>query len=276
MAGQQYKLVKGEDGRDYVELPGGVQFPADDLKERQPSTGGTIASQAYKLLNPEVLGGAAALLGPETGGMSLAIPPLVGAATSVGRDLWAGERDPKTIASDALLHAGTNLGAGLAGRAVTSAMKMGSGALDAASMLPKVGIAAKLAKILGYGGEAAAPAAAATDSFLTSTLPSGAKVFSSQGLKELVQKSIDLENTPGTPPATLQAIDQLIQRVRTHIDPRNAPGGDLLGRVGMPTVTAAQQKAAELAARAGKMGRTTTNALRAMLGLGSTTYEESR
>lgn len=199
----QYKLVKGQDGRDYVELPGGIQFPADDLKERQPTFGSKIAEGAYKVLTPEVLGTAAAFLGPETGGASLVIPPLVGGATSIGRDLLAGERDPKTIASDALMHSGLNLVPGLIGRGARLAMGGRMGAA-LASMSEGGGWTGNIAKGLrAFLGPEASPAVQAAAAGGATRAPVGVQIALLQ------QKLANPMLNPTAKAAALQAIRRL-------------------------------------------------------------------
>lgn len=172
--GQQ--TVKGEDGRDYVELPGGVRFPADELKEPAMQPGeqfgrgvgraGVAQAMFEKVATPEVLGGVASMLGPETGGLSLAIPPLVGAGTSLVRDYMRGEKNPATYAGNAGIHAFTNFAPSIVkglwpsnmGSALTRAVD--AAATDSGSWVSTAAKGLKAA-LSGSAADVADPAAAA-------------------------------------------------------------------------------------------------------------------
>lgn len=270
------KIVKGADGKDYIVLPGGAQFPADELKEPQLSTGGKIASQAYKLLTPEVLSGAAALLGPETGGLSMAIPSAVGAGSSLVRDYMSGQHDFKTMASDALLHGTLGMAPGAVGGLVKGGMAMGragGAALDAAGALPKVGRFAKALSALTSGGTTVAPTVTGPAADLVgATLPFGEKVLSPEGLKYMIDESGKLAlkgKAFGDP--QYDKLQQLISIVRDHLD-QGPSGVSLAQKAYIPIQTAAQQAVAKGA----KYGKNIANTLRGLLGAGSVAVEEGK
>lgn len=280
-----------ENGRRIQRVAGGADLdlgPAD----AQPGAAGTNAPMGRgfpshipsMLLNPELYSSAASMLAPETGGASMAIPAAVGAGTSIARDLTSGERDPLTIGGDALLHGAAGMIPG-AGGALTrrlallkSGVQTASPIVDAASSLPgSVGLAGKIAKLLGIGGEATAPRAVDLMAQHMAplgdmTLAGGTKVLSSDGLKQLVAKSIELENTPGSAsPATRQALDDLIAQVRSHIHPANLSAPGLLESVGLPSTSAMATKAAAAKAAAEQTAGNLALKVRLALGLGNTT-----
>lgn len=271
-----------ENGRKIQRVAGGQDLdlgPAD----AQPSATESGARTAAKyLLNPEVYSTAAAMMAPETGGASLLIPAAIGGGVSIARDLSQGERDPMTIGGDALLHAGVGAIPGIGGTIARRISLARSGAqvaspmLDAASdLLPgKAGLAAKIGKILGIGATDAAPALApaAANPLADMTLAGGTKVLSSDGLKALVQKSVELENTPGAAsPATRKALDDLIAQVRSHIHPDNVGAPGLLESVGLPSGSAMAAKAAAAKAAAETSAGNLLWKVRLALGLGDTT-----
>ncbi len=230
---------------------------------------------AKRVLTPEVLGGVSALAAPETGGLSLAIPPVVGAATSAIRDLTGmnGEQSPTDMAGRALLHGGVNALPGIVGglsRARGAAGPMAdavTGAIASGGGVP--GRAMGALRGVFSGGSAAAPTAAGgLGDLATATLPGGIKLVSPDGLTALVQKSVDLTNAAGAgrpaEAATIQALDALIAQVRGAL--RAAPTGSaLLSKVGLPSTSA-------VATRAGRI----TNTLRGLLGAGSVAREGSQ
>lgn len=250
----------GPDGREWVELPGGVTFPTDELKEAPASSG-----VMHYLLDPELVAGAASFV-PGVGTLAAGG---IGAGMSVARDLAEGQTDPWAIAGRAAMHGGVNMIPGGVGAIVSKGMRAVPLAETGANILThgaaRGSIISLLRSVLGKGAtEAAEAATGPTAEMLSMTLGSGKKVFSSEGMKELVQRSIDLENQ-GAPRATVQALDKLIQQVRDHL--ANPSIAQTINRAGMQATTAAERAAAAAATRGGRV----SNLLRLMLA-GSSEY----
>lgn len=141
------KTERSDDGKMYMVFPDGKRVELEDAPAEPPSMMGQLGRL---LSNPEVTGGAAGIL-RKGGPYGWAVPPVVGAATSVGRDLYDGERNPATIGANALKHGALNALPGLAGGLVGAA-KTGSivapsitGAIDAGA---NAGAATRLGPLL--------------------------------------------------------------------------------------------------------------------------------
>lgn len=285
-----------ENGRRVLKVPGGQGIdlgPADQapaskqLATREELNDPSLLARMGKGLvndpmsrrltraasNPETVAGAAGvLLAPETGGLSMAIPAAVGAATAGAQDYFLeGQRDPLTIGGDMLLHGGINAIPGAVGNITHSILSRApSAVMELGNAMPgKIGVVSRVLSALRGVPQvtsAGPQVASAAGELADMTLPSGAKVLSSQGLRELVQHSIDLENK-GAPKAQVQAVDALIQKVRSAIAPGNQAPAQLLQQTGLPTgsITLNAQQAAA-AAKAAQATRTATRVKRALYG----------
>lgn len=275
-----------ENGRRVLKVPGGADFDlgaASDppLNPRLAAANDPMAKIGRGLVqdplsrkltravaSPEGMATVSSLLAPE----SLLIPPLVAAGTSVARDIGLGNRDPESIAGGALMHGAVNAIPPVAGKAVKFFRSASPAAAEVASstMLggPKGGALAYIKNLLTGGTEATAPsaraAATAGGGLADMTLPSGQRVMSSQGLKELVQHSIDLENS-GAPKAQVAAVDQLIEQVRRGIQPGAQTPSNLLAQTGMQTGSASgSARAAQAATRAAQTESIATKVRKAL------------
>lgn len=135
------KVVKGDDGKMYMEFPNGKRYelPSSTGSSGADPTGGRPLSEippekvrsrefmtamgdyergtkTARNLNPEVMGGFAGLLAPETAGASLAIPAGAAGVTSLIQQFSRGERDPYTLLAKSGKHAALNAVPGLAGQ----------------------------------------------------------------------------------------------------------------------------------------------------------------
>jgi hypothetical protein len=77
----------GKDGKQYIDAPGMDPIPVEDLQPHPASVLDQVWS-GIRGASPEIIGGLSALLAPETGALSLAIPPLAAGATE-GLKEWA-------------------------------------------------------------------------------------------------------------------------------------------------------------------------------------------
>lgn len=127
---QNFPIITGEDGRKYYDVPGSARkFPVEEIDGKvaasdDPSLSdadhpyramakgfvkGAVQSptaQFLKRSSPEIGAGLAAILGPETGGASFAIPPLVAGATDAARQYFdTGSVDPMAVATRTGLNA---------------------------------------------------------------------------------------------------------------------------------------------------------------------------
>lgn len=267
-------IIVGKDGRKYYDAPGMSPIPVEDIQGGEPTSLGHKAMTLLKNASPELVAGLSDALAPETMGLSSVVAPLAAAGTDALRQYGdTGKVDWGSVA----MRGATNVVPDVAGRVTKAATDVGDMgahvAMGAMTGGPKGGILAGLKSMLfGEAAPAAATVAAGgADELAKMTLPGGVRVLSSEGLKELVRKSVDLANAKGTPPAQIQAIDALIDRVRTALKPTNLTAADLLSKVGMPTSTsdaiaAAAQKAMR-SAKASRAGQYVKYGLRGALGL---------
>lgn len=269
------EIFTGPDGRKYYRLRNMDPVPVDEVHP-ETSASSSMGGKALAFLkntSPELVAGLSDALAPETMGLSSLVAPLAAAGTDALRQYGdTGKVDWGSVA----MRGATNVVPDVAGRVTKAAADVGDMgahvAMGAMTGGPKGGILAGLKSMLfGEAAPAATAAAGGADELAKMTLPGGIRVLSSDGLKELVRKSVDLANAKGTPPAQIQAIDALIDRVRTALKPTNLTAADLLSKVGMPTSTsdaiaAAAQKALRTA-RATRAGQYVKHGLRGALGL---------
>lgn len=278
-----------ENGRRIQRVAGGEDLdlgpatgPGDTGFQSKPDS--EMPRWAKTLMNPELAGMATSLAGdfafPEKRGASVmarvgknvVLPAAVGAATSVGRDLIDGERDPQTIFGHAAMHTGINAIPGVGGEAVRALKGVPAAADAAIGTLTggvKGGLAATLKSMLGMGEKSTGTRVMQMASPLAdTTLPGGIKLLSRDGLKMLVQKSIDLDNTPGAAsPATKQALEKMIEEVRQAIHPENLAPKDLFSSVGFNTGSAAADAATAATTRAQQAAMKLAQRVRLALGM---------
>lgn len=229
-------------------------------------------------MNPELWGGLAGMM-PGFGNVAA---PAAGAIVSGLRDVVRGDTDPTLMAIRAAGHATANaipgaVGGIIARKAMPAAAEVG---MDVATHGPIRGmILSGLRAALGGGEKAAANIAApVVDELGGMALADGTQVLSSEGLKKLVQKSVELENA-GAPRAQLAALDDLISKVTKRLATQGTQPANVLGNAGLPVTTAAERAAATRAAAATaatQKGRTISSVLRGILGLGSEGYDATR
>ncbi len=243
-----------------VSIPGVGDYEVPLEANPEPRS---LGGRAVDLLtNPEILSGAASFIP----GVGTGTAGAIGAGASLVNDYRHGDTDPFSMAGRATLHGGLSMIPGGVGKILERGMPAAAEAgLSVMSGGSKLGMAARALKALGLGGtEAAAPA---VSDLAGATLPGGIKVLSQDGLKMLVQKSVDLENA-GAPKQTIAALDQLIARVRGEIPAPTA--GTVLSRAGMQLTSAADAASQAAQARAGQIA----NRLRALLGAASATTDQ--
>lgn len=107
------QTFKGEDGKDYIDVPGMTPIAMEDL---QPPTSPSFGSKALgmaKAASPEIVAALSTMLAPETGFASLAIPPAAAAATEAVKQ-WSdtGSASPMSVA----IRGGLNAIPGIAGK----------------------------------------------------------------------------------------------------------------------------------------------------------------
>lgn len=264
-----------KDGKQYIEAPGMGLIPVDEIYANggntEPPSWLSRTGSFLKNASPEITGGLADALALPTMGLSLLAAPVVAGVTDAARQY--GDTGHVDL-GQAAFRGAENAIPGAVGHGLMKILKAGApAAVDIGMQTMKGGVkgglwaAAKSA--LGFGTEAAAEPVA-TNALARMTLGDGTRVLSSDGLKQLVQKSVELTNARGTPPAQIKALDALIQQVRDALQPTALSAADLLSKVGMKTSTveaeAAAAAAATKAALAKKAGRGVNIGLRSAMG----------
>lgn len=238
-----------------IVIPGIGEFEAPEPTAGHPTLlgEGLLPKVLHVLANPETVAGAASLV-PGVGTLGAAG---IGAGTSAVRDIAEGERDPFTIGLHAAEHGAVNA---IPGGAEAMMAKRGAGTLasvagGAMTGGAKGGLLAAIKAALGLGGEGAAASGARFGArALEGQTVNGVPVLSSEGLKILTKKSVELANA-NAPGATIAALDKLIAQVQQHL--ANPDAASLLTKVGLPLRSAAAVQGAKMA-----------NRMRALLGLG--------
>lgn len=122
-------IIIGKDGRKYYDVPGMEPVLVDDVDAPSTNEGFLAKTGGFlKRSSPEIVAGLSAALAPETGGASLAIPPLAAAGTEALRQ-WSdtGHVDPSSV----MARGGLNLIPGVVGKTVGRFLP-GSGTLTRA------------------------------------------------------------------------------------------------------------------------------------------------
>lgn len=256
----------------------------DDANRHDFQTNHPYLARAGRVVtNPEVLSGAASML-PGAGTM---VGAGVGAGASLARDAFENYRDPGSHdVTNMLMRAVGHGAAGAVPGVVKGALMKGAPAMmDAAgSMLAhgpiKGGVLAAIKGAMGLGGtaaEAGGPSLAAGGADLAShQFADGVRLVSSEGLKRLVQQSVQLENS-GAPAATVKALDAMIGQVQTALKSQVASPMQTMTQAGIQGVTSGADRAMQMAvatrAAAAAKAASVGNRLRAALGLGSATAD---
>lgn len=271
------KVIVGKDGRQYVDAPGMDPIPVEDLHGPNGAAPSWLSRAGAFARNaaPEVVAGLTDALSLSNPWMAAAGPPVMAAITDAARQYGEkGHVDFGEVAMRGASNTVPDLGerfTNLAANTGETVAHAGQAAMGALTHGPKGGLLAGLKSILGMSSAAAPAAATAGSDLARMTLADGTRVVSSEGLKQLVQKSVDLANTKGIPPAQIHALDTLIQQVRDAITPSNLTAADLLAKLKMPTSTVDLMQAATDAAarklRAAHLGQKVNVGLRSALGL---------
>lgn len=166
--------VTGPDGKQYYDGGAAGMIPAEDVEG--PPAPGMFQRLGQGLYNaaPELAAGASSFLAPETGGLSLAIPPIAAMATEAGKEYHdTGTVDPTTVLKRGAFNAIPGVVTGALRPILGSLMRDSGPALDAMASGKGnvVSTVAKGAKALLPG--AADTAKAGTEGTIDSVSPQG-------------------------------------------------------------------------------------------------------
>jgi len=126
------KVVKGDDGKYYMDIPGVGRYPADPPADAGADSGSMMGNVGRKVwdtirsVSPELVGAGTAALAPETGGLSLLAPPLAAAGTEALKQ-WADSGSTATMNPASIAtRGGINALPGVLGR-IAGMLGMGTG-----------------------------------------------------------------------------------------------------------------------------------------------------